>query len=259
MTSSRIQRRRRPASSALDRIVVNEAHRVRRAISSRAIEFEELVGYGYVGMVEAEQRYDVDRGTTIETFARYRIRGAIMDGVRQCLGVTRRRAYEHLRRRPAFNESNPDEHRPDERAESRSTCPTTAQNSESGGRVQTSVKSKALRGDATSSSRHSYEDAMAHVKAVLRTDAHLRAAPTPEELITNISALRHLRAVLGTLDQADVALLEAVYDFHGTSDSAAQFARRAGIHRSSVTRRHHALLRKLRMLMAADHQEEEGA
>ena len=46
---------------------MKEAHRVRRAIPARAIEFEELVGFGYVGMVEAQSRFENSRGTNIET------------------------------------------------------------------------------------------------------------------------------------------------------------------------------------------------
>ncbi|MEE2788865.1 MAG: sigma-70 family RNA polymerase sigma factor [Myxococcota bacterium] len=259
MTQSRIQRRRRPVSSALDRIVVNEAHRVRRAMPPRAIEFEELIGYGYVGMVEAEQRYDDERGTNIETFARYRIRGAIIDGVRQALGVTRRRAYEHLRRRAASNLAVPTSTptiADDVKEPLQSARRHTAE--QPTGHVSVTMDTGVSEVPSTSL-RSSHEEAVRFARAVLSADVRLRMAPSPEDITVHQSALRRLRRVLHELDADELSLIEAVYDFHGTDDSAARFARRRGLHRSSITRRHRNVLRKLRALMVPDEPEAESA
>ena len=48
----------------------------------REIEFEDLVGYGTQGLIEAADRYDPVHGTAFSTFSYYRIRGAIYDGLR---------------------------------------------------------------------------------------------------------------------------------------------------------------------------------
>ncbi len=47
------------------------------------VDFDELVAYGQLGLVEAANQYQPDRGVAFTTFAYYRIRGAIFDGVRK--------------------------------------------------------------------------------------------------------------------------------------------------------------------------------
>lgn len=64
------------------------ATQVRKEVSA-SVEFEELVAYGSKGLVEAAERFDPSRGASFTTFAYYRIRGAIFDGLRQ-LGWLRR-------------------------------------------------------------------------------------------------------------------------------------------------------------------------
>jgi RNA polymerase sigma factor for flagellar operon FliA len=53
------------------------------AIAQTNIDFEDLLAYGQQGLVQATQRYDPDRGVAFATFAYYRIRGAIFDGIRE--------------------------------------------------------------------------------------------------------------------------------------------------------------------------------
>jgi RNA polymerase sigma factor for flagellar operon FliA len=48
----------------------------------RSIEFDDLVGYGHKGLIEAAERFDPKQGVTFTTFAYYRIRGAMLDGMR---------------------------------------------------------------------------------------------------------------------------------------------------------------------------------
>lgn len=47
------------------------------------VEREELVGFAMVGLAEAAASFDVTRGVSFETFAYYRIRGAVFDGLRK--------------------------------------------------------------------------------------------------------------------------------------------------------------------------------
>lgn len=47
------------------------------------LELDDLIAYGYVGLVEAAERFDPLRGVTFTTFSYYRIRGAIFDGLRR--------------------------------------------------------------------------------------------------------------------------------------------------------------------------------
>jgi RNA polymerase sigma factor for flagellar operon FliA len=60
------------------------ARQVQKEIAAgRTIDFDELVAFGSGGLVEAAERWDPSRGVAFTTFAHYRIRGAILDGLRQ--------------------------------------------------------------------------------------------------------------------------------------------------------------------------------
>ena len=55
------------------------------------LDVEDLVSYGAIGLLEAFERYDDDRGILFSTFAEYRIRGAMLDALRSNDTFTRRR------------------------------------------------------------------------------------------------------------------------------------------------------------------------
>jgi RNA polymerase sigma factor for flagellar operon FliA len=55
-----------------------------------SIELEELVAWGFHGLLEARSRFDKDRGVQFNTFAYYRVRGAMIDGVRKMAYLPRR-------------------------------------------------------------------------------------------------------------------------------------------------------------------------
>ena len=63
----------------------------------RHLEFAELVAMGTVGLIEAVERFDPQTGYRFTTFATWRMRGAILDGLRALDGASRlqrRRARE---------------------------------------------------------------------------------------------------------------------------------------------------------------------
>jgi RNA polymerase sigma factor for flagellar operon FliA len=47
------------------------------------VELDDLVSDGTVGLIDAVRKFDPARGVTIESYARYRIRGAILDSLRE--------------------------------------------------------------------------------------------------------------------------------------------------------------------------------
>ena len=55
---------------------------VDRLPPSVSMEFEDLVSYGAIGLLEAFDRFDEARGIQFSTFAEYRIRGAMLDELR---------------------------------------------------------------------------------------------------------------------------------------------------------------------------------
>ena len=47
------------------------------------VEYDDLVGYGTFGLIDAIDKYDFDKGVKFETYASVRIRGAILDQIRK--------------------------------------------------------------------------------------------------------------------------------------------------------------------------------
>lgn len=58
------------------------ANAVRKQFNAR-LDMEDLVSYGTVGLFEAAERFDPKMGANFLTFAHYRIKGAIFDGLRR--------------------------------------------------------------------------------------------------------------------------------------------------------------------------------
>ncbi len=76
-------------------LVRSIATRVRRSLPSN-IELDDLIGYGQLGLAEAAQNFDPQKGCSFTTYAYYRVRGAIYDGVSK-LAWTSRARYHHIR------------------------------------------------------------------------------------------------------------------------------------------------------------------
>lgn len=53
-------------------------------------DVDDLMAYGFRGLLEARGRFDPERGVQFKTFAYYRVRGAILDGVRKMAYLPRR-------------------------------------------------------------------------------------------------------------------------------------------------------------------------
>ena len=80
-----------PTPQTADRDALIEQHRSYvRALAIKVmktlpvpVELNDLMAYGDLGLVEAAERYDPRRGVAFATFAHYRIKGAIYDGLRE--------------------------------------------------------------------------------------------------------------------------------------------------------------------------------
>lgn len=59
-------------------------------------EYDDLVSQGLLGLIDAVDHYDLERGTSFSTYATYRIRGRILDGLRS-LDVLSRPARQRVR------------------------------------------------------------------------------------------------------------------------------------------------------------------
>jgi RNA polymerase sigma factor for flagellar operon FliA len=84
-----------PTAQLREEIVVQYAPLVRYVIGRLAlripssIDREDLLGYGTIGLIEAVDRFDPQRGVRFETYAIQRIRGSVIDQLRRLDPVTR--------------------------------------------------------------------------------------------------------------------------------------------------------------------------
>ncbi|MDO8494797.1 MAG: sigma-70 family RNA polymerase sigma factor, partial [Deltaproteobacteria bacterium] len=78
------------------------ASRVYQSLSS-VVEFDEVVSSARLGLLEAAKRYKDDMGVDFKTFAYYRIKGAIYDGLRKA-GWIPRTLYAKIKFEEAAND-----------------------------------------------------------------------------------------------------------------------------------------------------------
>lgn len=55
----------------------------------KSVDLDDLIGYGQVGLAEAARDYDSQRGIQFTTYAYYRVRGAILDGLSRMAWFTK--------------------------------------------------------------------------------------------------------------------------------------------------------------------------
>jgi RNA polymerase sigma factor for flagellar operon FliA len=77
-----------------EKMVHGLANRLRRELSLRG-DLDDLIAFGFGGLLEARHRFDPGRGVRFQTFAYHRVRGAMLDGVRK-MSQLPRRAHERL-------------------------------------------------------------------------------------------------------------------------------------------------------------------
>jgi RNA polymerase sigma factor for flagellar operon FliA len=83
-------------------LVQQVARKLRRQITAH-IDFDDLCAYGSKGLIEAADRYDPRHGAAFTTFAYYRVRGAMLDGLRT-MGWYSRADYSRYRAEERANE-----------------------------------------------------------------------------------------------------------------------------------------------------------
>jgi len=78
-----------------EKMVLGLACRLRRELGLRG-ELDDLIAFGFGGLLEAQHRFDPTRGIRFQTFAYHRIRGAMLDGIRK-MALFPRRAHERFK------------------------------------------------------------------------------------------------------------------------------------------------------------------
>jgi RNA polymerase sigma factor FliA len=93
-------------AARLAEINLTYAHAIAAEVSRKlpfVLERKEIQGWAELGLVEAAQSFDPLRGIQFKTFAYYRIKGAIFDGLRK-MGWPSRGQYQKLRFEMSANE-----------------------------------------------------------------------------------------------------------------------------------------------------------
>ncbi len=64
-------------------LVDQMANRLSLSIPKSIIPKEDLIGLGYIGLMEAIKKFDYNKGYQFETYGLWRIKGAMLDGIRK--------------------------------------------------------------------------------------------------------------------------------------------------------------------------------
>jgi RNA polymerase sigma factor FliA len=184
---------------------------------------EDLVAFGFQGLLEARARFDASKGVSFKAFAYYRVRGAVLDGVRAMARLPRR-AYARLKAVEALD----------------SFAEATAQ-----GRATTEQPPNAetnLRAIDAVLGRV----AAAYTVAVSSEDA-AEGAGSPEEALLREERSTRMRAALSTLPERERRIVQAHY-FEGRQFD--EVSAELGISKSWGSRVHAHALDLLRKALA---------
>ena len=194
------------------------------------IEFDDLVGFGMQGLIEAAQRFDDRHGVAFTTFAYYRVRGAMFDGLRS-MGWLPRSEYARLR------------------VEERASTYLHNVSSRGDGKPE----GAAAEGDVETKVRD-LSDALHGVAAVFVTllgrneeQQLLDDRAAPHELLERHQMAERVRRALGRLPDKERNLIEQYY-FH--DQTLEQVGASMGLSKSWTSRLHARAIALLREAMA---------
>jgi RNA polymerase sigma factor FliA len=181
----------------LDLVDLN-ARQVARQIAAATVTLDDLRSFGREGLLQAARSFDESRGVPFRRWANMRIRGAMIDGVRQW-GHLPRRVYQELRSIAAGDQVQ--EALDCEHETSPATTPEAADRR----------LSSYLAGLAT---------AMAIGSMAGHDDVADAREPSPEETASKAELARELRAIVTRLPDAERTLVERHYFGDETLDQA---------------------------------------
>lgn len=227
MTGERLnaeQRRRveraRPLVDQLARMMV---HRLPRTHE------DDLRSAGYEALVRCGLRYDPDQGTPFRAYSYYRIRGAMIDVARRATPAVRRRSRA-MRALEATQSLLEQAHG---REQGEGPDPRTLQQ-----RVDTAADLIAQATAAVVLSRIGGPD----------PDAVADSTTPVDDAIDDVRIREHVKQLLARCSEEERAMIHALYD-EGLSMS--ELGERMGRNKSTVSRRHAALLHRLSRELSA--------
>ena len=198
---------------------------VRRLIRELDLSCEagDLLAWGHQGLLEAKQRFDASRGVRFSTFAYYRVRGAVLDGVR-AQGFIKRRAYAKLKAYEAAD----------------SLAEDSAEATAAGGAPALAERAREI------------EDMLGKISAAYVLSAlgqsDEREQNTPESLIADAQDRGAVHDGLAALPDKERLLLEAVYFGGATIEEAGA---KLGLSKSWASRVHAKALSRMRRKLSS--------
>jgi RNA polymerase sigma factor for flagellar operon FliA len=197
-----------------------------------SVDFDDLVGAGNLGLVEAAHRFDSANGTSFVTFARHRIRGAIMDSLRQSDPVSR-----SLR-----SQQKAAEEVASELATTLGRCPTEA---ETANQLHLSLRRwRKLRCELYEAGCPVNGDPINRAISQLDVDKLPGTWADPERLMEQAETRQMLRWAIGTLPPRSRQILH-LYDFEEWTMK--QIGIRLGLDESRVSQIRASALTRMRM------------
>ncbi len=190
------------------------------------LSFDECESAGYEALVRVVLRYDPAVGVPFSAFAYPRVRGAMLDAARQ-VSPDRRRLARAIRALEGIDAASAAHGAPPLAGDPRSLAE----------RVQAAA---ALVREATMAV------VLARSAQAADPERVADAGPAIDELLVDAQTRAQVIAVIDRCEADERALIEAIY-FGGLSMH--DYAARAGVNVSTVSRRHARLLRKLSTLL----------
>ncbi|MCG8554004.1 MAG: sigma-70 family RNA polymerase sigma factor [Proteobacteria bacterium] len=190
-------------------------------------ELDDLIAFGYRGLLEARGRFDAQRGVRFTSFAYYRIRGSIIDGVR-AMAALPRRAHAQLKALQTL----------DAEAEGAARERAGSQETRSSPSAALTVMQRVL-------------SRMACSYAMARTAAGAEAideSPSPESKLIARDQQAHALRLLSSLPGREQVLMRGFY-FEGRSLD--EMAQEMGMSRSWASRLHGKALDRMRHSLQA--------
>lgn len=191
-----------------------------RATLPRNVDFEELVSYGMIGLMEAADRFDPRRGIAFTTFSYYRIRGAIFDGLREMGVLMRSPKGKWVQREANLND----------------LVQTAADDSKSGNqKVEDEIKEVGKLVDRI---------IPAYLLSLTdeSTPEVVDTAELPSDIVEMDDLLQLVRSQVNALSAKEKLLIEKLYFKHVTTT---QLAKEMGVTKSWVSRLHSKAIAQL--------------
>jgi RNA polymerase sigma factor for flagellar operon FliA len=183
---------------------------------------EDLIAYAYQGLLEARQRFDSSKGVAFKSYAYFRVRGAVLDGVRSMARLPRR-AYARLKAAEALDQST------EAAGEGHAAAPQP---------LATDAKLRAI--DSIMG-----RVAAAYAVAVSAEDA-AEGAGSPEEALLHQEQLKCMRLALEKLPERERHMIEGHYFKNKQFDT---LSAELGISKSWGSRLHAHALDLLRLAL----------